>query len=869
MTLLDRFRSQQPQRHPDPDVRLAYVAEIPLSERDVIATIAREDAEPRVRRAAVAKLLDPAILAVIAREDVDDQVRSDAVAMLRDLALDSFEDVAQADGLAAVEALQDVKALVQIAKGSAREEIALPALTRVSESHLLASIARHAALESVRQGAFARLQDHDDVLSVAMNGEFKDTAVAAVATLSSRDDLEQVAARSRNKSAAKRARSMLRELDERSAASAGESSAPIEPEPVRSVSAVPLTVPSFDEEDVDANAAVETLAREREAAAKRAQAEKAAAEARHLAEREADRRRGRLVELALEAQAIIGDADLVAARRRLGLVRREWMDLTVGFSADPEMVSRVEQVETRLAEREAQARQADARLRHDGLNRLLQLLGRVESIVQKPGVPLKALERALREVRVALAELPPLPSKDDVSRVTGRLKAAQAALMPKIQELREIIEWQRWANLGIQEQLCEKMEALRSLDDPEEIARRIRTLQQQWRQAADAPRPQGEAHWRRFKAAHDELWLRCEAHFAAQAEARAANLARKTELCERAEALADSTNWLQTAAEIKSLQAEWKAIGQVTRGQEKAIWERFRASCDRFFTRRHDDLVARKAMWAENLVKKEALCQKVETLADSSDWEEASAEIRRLQAEWKTIGPVKKNRSEAIWQRFRGACDRFFTRYARRHDLARAERSAARETLCAEIEALADGGGGEPQDVLATLRSLRGRWQQELALCGVNREGAAELDRRFEEGFSRVVARWPEAFAGSELDPDANRRRMETLVKRLEDLADSLGGPDGADAGLSNASPTAKLAVMLRDALAANTIGGRVDVDRGRRAALEELRQAQASWSRIGPVPEEKRRMLAERFQRACVRIQEKAGRQEGRKVER
>ena len=100
--------------------------------------------------------------------------------------------------------------------------------------------------------------------------------------------------------------------------------------------------------------------------------------------------------------------------------------------------------------------------------------------------------------------------------------------MPKVQELRDVADWQRWANVGIQEQLCEKMEALKALEDPEAIAKHVRELQQQWRQAADVPRAQGEALWKRFKAAHDEAWTRCEAHFAAQAEARGENLAKKS-----------------------------------------------------------------------------------------------------------------------------------------------------------------------------------------------------------------------------------------------------------------------------------------------------------------------------------------------------
>ena len=272
------------------------------------------------------------------------------------------------------------------------------------------------------------------------------------------------------------------------------------------------------------------------------------------------------------------------------------------------------------------------------------------------------------------------------------------------------------------------------------------------------------------------------------------------------------------------------------------------------------------------------------------------------------LAPVKKTRSEALWQRFRGACDQFFMRYAQRHDIARVERIAAREAICAELEALAgpavvsrqasvgslessvaslESSVGSPEssvanpqspvpgpespvpspqspidppaDLMATVRSLRGRWQSELAARGVDRERAAALDERFAAAFNAVIVRWPAVFGGSDLDPDANRKRMEALVRRMEDLAKSVAGPVGsaADAALS---PTTRLAAMLKEALAANTIGGKVDDDSRFRAANDEVRQAQAGWSRIGPVPEEARRPLADRFQRAIRRITDATG---------
>jgi hypothetical protein len=113
-------------------------------------------------------------------------------------------------------------------------------------------------------------------------------------------------------------------------------------------------------------------------------------------------------------------------------------------------------------------------------------------------------------------------------------------------------------------------------------------------------------------------------------------------------------------------------------------------------------------------------------------------------------------------------------------------------------------------------------------------------------------------FNGTDLDPDSNRKRMESLVRRMEELANALAGPaPAADAAVS---PTTRLAAMLKEALAANTIGGKVDEDTRLRAATEEVRQAQTNFSRIGPVPDETRRALADRFQRAIRRIADRAG---------
>ena len=527
---------------------------------------------------------------------------------------------------------------------------------------------RLAALAAL--GAPAREIVRGEIVNVALNSDFKDTAVAAVERLDDRGDLEQVAARGKNRSALKRARTVLREMDERAAAEAA-----AQPPPVVAarVPVAELGTGRHARRNLDGRAA----RRGSRAASGRGQRKPRGSRLkRRGSEPNAPKAKPRRHVSAKRSRRASGNGCRNSSSRIAGVAGQE---------------ERAAQERQQQAERaEAQAR--EARVRQEALARLTQLAARTEPLAARADLTLKAGERALRDVRTALADLPPLPSKREHDDIAQRLKEIQTALTAKVQELRELTDWQRWANLGVQEQLCVKMEGLASLEDPVEIQRQVHALQAQWREASDVPRPQGDALWRRFKAAHDVVWSRCEAHFAKEAAARAENLAKKIALCEKAEALALSTHWIQTAEEIKRLQVEWKTIGAVSRGQEKAIWERFRGACDRFFTRRQADLAEHKKRWAENMARKEALCARVEALADSTDWDVAAAEIRRLQSEWKTIGPVKKSRSEAIWQRFRSACDRFFIRYAQRHEIERGERVAAREAICAELESLAPAG---------------------------------------------------------------------------------------------------------------------------------------------------------------------------------
>ena len=136
------------------------------------------------------------------------------------------------------------------------------------------------------------------------------------------------------------------------------------------------------------------------------------------------------------------------------------------------------------------------------------------------------------------------------------------------------------------------------------------------------------------------------------------------------------------------LQAEWKKVGPADRKAQKALWTRFSSACNDFFERRKAELGVRKRQWAENLKLKDALCVQAEELRTRDDLAASVEATKRLQAEWKKIGPVRRNKSDAIWERFRVACDGVFERVKEGEREAASEKIAAREALCAELESL-------------------------------------------------------------------------------------------------------------------------------------------------------------------------------------
>src|SRR5262245_16747607 len=492
----------------------------------------------------------------------------------------------------------------------------------------------------------------------------------------------------------------------------------------------------------------------------------------------------------------------------------------------------------RLQGRWREGEQRDEERRRKNVARLEALCARLDDLAQSPSLKPGPARRALEEAEGALLDLGPLPAAERRTAWTERLEEARSQVLRRLGEIEETEQWRRWANTSAQEELIARVEALLESNDLREGTRQLGRLQEEWEKVATATPDKSQALWERFRSARTELRRRCDAYLAA-------NLEQKMALCEQVASLGDSTTWNETAEQIKRLQADWKAIGPVPAQHAGTLWKRFREPCERFFTRRKEHFDRVDGERRENANRRASLCEQAEMLAESTSWDETATAIKQLQAEWKRIGPAPRAEADALWSRFRAACDRFFDRHRRRHELAREAAQARARAICEDLERLTGALGGADADPAESVaRRIDEAWSEWLRLEPAGLEDAQGLDDRLRTACERIAAANPECLRGTRLDPDATRKAREKLCQRLEELGTMLT-PAPRTMSLQ------EMALALRERLATNTIAGSTGDQGNRQDAARELERISASWSRLGPPLGDEGRALAERFARA------------------
>ena len=220
-------------------------------------------------------------------------------------------------------------------------------------------------------------------------------------------------------------------------------------------------------------------------------------------------------------------------------------------------------------------------------------------------------------------------------------------------------------NLEKKTKLCEAAEKLADEEDVISAFHQLQDLHQEFRETGPVAKELREEVWNRFKAASTVINKRHQQHFESLRAQEEENLTRKTELCEKVEAIAKEENngsadWERHTKEIIDIQTEWKTIGFAPQKMNVKIFERFRAACDNFFGRKAEYFKGLRQKFAENAEKKKALVEKAQALQDSTEWRSTTDKLIALQKEWKTIGMVPKKIGDQLWNDFLAACNKFF-----------------------------------------------------------------------------------------------------------------------------------------------------------------------------------------------------------------
>ncbi len=325
----------------------------------------------------------------------------------------------------------------------------------------------------------------------------------------------------------------------------------------------------------------------------------------------------------------------------------------------------------------------------ENLEKKLAIIDRIKAMITTPDEAnknykeFKALQDQWREVKNVPAE-----KANELWR-NYQLYVEQFYDMLRLNS--EAREYDFKKNFELKTALCEAAEKLADEEDVISAFHQLQKLHQEYREIGPVSKELREEIWNRFKTASSVINKRHQAHFEGVRAKEEDNLARKTVLCEKVEAIAAEENkgsgdWEKHTKQIIDIQTEWKTIGFAPQKMNVKIFERFRAACDDFFGRKAAYFKGLKETFKENAEKKRALIEKAKSLQDSTDWKSTGDKFVAMQKEWKTIGMVPKKLGDQLWAEFLASCNTFFEA---RNSAGVGQRGEERENLDKKLDIIA------------------------------------------------------------------------------------------------------------------------------------------------------------------------------------
>lgn len=332
---------------------------------------------------------------------------------------------------------------------------------------------------------------------------------------------------------------------------------------------------------------------------------------------------------------------------------------------------------------------------------------------------------------------------------------------------KELRDYDFKKNLEQKISLCEQAEALAENTDILDAFKTLQSLHEEWRGIGPVAKEMREEIWNRFKEASTVINKRHQQYFETIKATEQANEQSKIALCEEIEAidlssLQSFSAWDEMTKKVLDMQERWKAVGFASRKVNAQLFERFRKSCDLFFSRKVDYYKSVKDTMSVNLEKKRALCEQAEALKESTDWRAVSDKLTQLQKEWRTIGAVPRKYSDTVWKRFTEACDYFFERKKQEFASKRSEEQdnlSAKQAVIEKLNAIDETL--DKNEGLVQVRALMAEWA---AIGHVPFKEKDKLRKQYQTALDSHFKRW---------NMKETRNRLDAFSNTVEELASS------------------------------------------------------------------------------------------------
>ncbi len=416
-----------------------------------------------------------------------------------------------------------------------------------------------------------------------------------------------------------------------------------------------------------------------------------------------------------------------------------------------------------VKERRAKFAQEQEEIKQENLKKKLDIIEKIKAMITSPEMANKSYQE-FKQLQAEWKEIKLVPA-DKANELWRNYQLYVEQFYDLLKLNNEAREYDFKKNLEIKTRLCEAAERLADEEDVISAFHQLQKLHQEFRETGPVAKDLRDEIWTRFKNASTVVNKRHQQHFEELRAKEEDNLARKTELCEKVEEIAKTEakgagEWEKLTKAIIDIQAEWKTIGFAPQKMNVKIFERFRAACDNFFSRKAEYFKDIRQKFAENAEKKKALVEQAKALQDSTDWKATTEKIIALQKEWKTIGIVPKKLGDDLWNEFKDACNKFFeARNAINADSRNAERENLNQkrSIIEQLNALAEDTG---EEIKEKVQKLIEQYQS------IGHVPFKEKDKLYKE-YHDIVDR-----LYKNLNISASRRRLDNFKNNLKQMAD-------------------------------------------------------------------------------------------------